>query len=109
MSEAPVIARQLLAAGPAAVILKLGDQGCVYVDRATVIHSPAYRIEPVDATAAGDTFNAGLAVALTEGRGMEEALAFANAAAAISVTRSGAQASIPTRAEVDAFLTSYTV
>ena len=60
----------------------------------------------VDTTAAGDTFNAGLAVALAEGKPIEEAIPFANAAAAISVTRMGAQASAPNRAEVDALLAS---
>jgi len=55
----------------------------------------------VDATAAGDTFNGALAVALAEGRDMADAIAFAMAAASISVTRPGAQASIPTRGEVD--------
>jgi ribokinase len=57
-----------------------------------------------DATAAGDVFNAGLAVALAEDRPIAEALKFANAAAAISVTRIGAQASVPARIEVDQFL-----
>ena len=54
----------------------------------------------VDATAAGDTFNGALAVALAEGRSVGDAIAFANSAAALSVTRFGAQASIPTRVEV---------
>jgi ribokinase len=58
----------------------------------------------LDKTAAGDTFNAALAVALSEDRGIADALRFANAAAAISVTRMGAQASVPARAEVDEFL-----
>ena len=106
--EAPALARQLLEMGPSAVILKLGDNGCLYVDRDRAIHSPGFRVEARDATAAGDTFNAALAVALTEGRELEAALRFANAAAGISVTRIGAQVSIPKRAEVDAFLRSYT-
>ena len=61
-------------------------------------------MEVRDTTAAGDTFNAALAVALAEGQAVERAVLFANAAAAISVTRLGAQASAPTRAEVDLFL-----
>jgi ribokinase len=61
-------------------------------------------VDAVDATAAGDTFNGALAVALSEGMRLDAAVRFANAAAALSVTRLGAQASIPTRSETDAFL-----
>jgi ribokinase len=61
-------------------------------------------VEVRDSTAAGDTFNAALAVALAEGREVDDALQFANAAAAISVTRVGAQASVPSRSEVDYLL-----
>ena len=61
----------------------------------------------VDTTAAGDTFNAGLAVALAEGKPIEQAIPFANASAAISVTRLGAQASAPSRAEVDELLAAH--
>jgi ribokinase len=69
-------------------------------------HFPAFKVEAVDATAAGDTFNGALAVALADGKPIDEAINFANCAAAISVTRVGAQASIPTRQEVDAMLRS---
>jgi len=58
----------------------------------------------LDTTAAGDTFNGALAVALAEGKPILEAAKFANAAAAISVTRAGAQSSIPSRKEVEEFL-----
>jgi ribokinase len=68
--------------------------------------SPGFAVEAVDTTAAGDTFNAALAVALAEGLALDDALRFANAAAAISVTRLGAQASAPDRAEVEALLRS---
>jgi ribokinase len=61
-------------------------------------------VEAVDTTAAGDVFNGALAVALAEERPLAEALRFAQAAAAISVTRAGAQPSAPTRAEIDAFI-----
>jgi ribokinase len=104
VAEAPAIARAVLALGPKSVVLKLGEQGAFFYDGSRGIHSPAPKVTARDTTAAGDTFNAALAVALAEERPIEEALAFANAAAAISVTRLGAQASIPTRAEVDAFL-----
>lgn len=104
--NAPELARAVLELGAASVVLKLGDQGSFYSNGKTEILSPAFRVEPKDTTAAGDTFNAGLAVALSEGQSMEQALRFANAAAAISVTRLGAQVSIPTRAEVDSLLAS---
>ncbi|MBI4877036.1 MAG: ribokinase [Acidobacteria bacterium] len=102
--QAPALAADLLQLGPRAVIVKLGEQGCCYVDGRVALHSPAFRVTAKDTTAAGDTFNAALAVALAEQAPVEQALRFANAAAAVSVTRLGAQASIPSRAEVQAFL-----
>jgi ribokinase len=104
LSAAPELARDLLAMGPRAVILKLGDQGCFYSDARERIHAPACRVEACDTTAAGDTFNGALAVALAEGQDMAASLRFACAAAALSVTRPGAQSSIPTRAEAESFL-----
>lgn len=101
--NAPALARSLRERGPTAIVLKLGDQGCFYSDADAEIHCPAVSVTARDTTAAGDVFNAALAVALAEDRPIAEALRFANAAAAISVTRIGAQASIPARAEVDHF------
>jgi len=103
-SDAPALARSLLERGPGAVILKLGDRGCFYCDRKVELLSGAFEVTARDATAAGDVFNAALAIAMAEGRDLAGSLRFANAAAAISVTRPGAQASVPTRAEVEAFL-----
>jgi ribokinase len=71
------------------------------MDRERSFYRPAFEVEAVDTTAAGDTFNAALAVALSEGGEIRWALKFANAAAAISVTRAGAQSSAPRRAEVE--------
>jgi len=88
------------------VILKLGDRGCLLLNDAGSRHFPAFPVEVRDTTAAGDTFNAALAVRLAEGKPIEEAIPFANAAAAISVTRFGAQASAPNRAEVGKLLAS---
>jgi ribokinase len=65
---------------------------------------PAFRVKPVDAVAAGDVFSGAFAVARTEGQTIKEAVRFACAAAAISVTRKGAQTSIPKRDEIEAFL-----
>ena len=92
--------------GPRSVILKLGEKGAFLDDGKGGRHFPGLRVEAVDATAAGDTFNGALAVALAEGKPMAEAIGFANAAAALSVTRLGAQASIPARGEVEAALES---
>ena len=104
--DAPQLARLLRALGPQTVVLKLGDQGCFCLDGDAAIYSPAFSVEARDATAAGDVFNAAFAVALAEDRPVDEALRFANAAAAISVMRVGAQASVPARSEVDEFLKS---
>jgi len=90
--------------GPRSVVLKLGDRGSYYSADTGSFHTPAFTVEVRDSTAAGDTFNAALAVALAEEQPLERAMVFANAAAAISVTRLGAQASAPTRAEVNALL-----
>jgi ribokinase len=105
--DASEAARKLLDLGPANVIVKLGAQGCVIVNRQTCDHIPGFAVTPLDTTAAGDTFNAAFAVALAESLTVHAAARFAHAAAAISVTRFGAQSSIPTRAEVDAFLAAH--
>jgi ribokinase len=104
-ADAPEIARALReSCGVDTVVLKLGERGCFWLDADHELHADAFRVQAIDTTAAGDTFNAGLAVALAEGRAIEDALRSANAAAAISVTQIGAQASIPPRADVDLFL-----
>ncbi|HEX4807498.1 MAG TPA: ribokinase [Bryobacteraceae bacterium] len=105
-SDAPEIATALRSLGTRAVILKLGDQGCYYQDEHNEWSVPAFPVQAIDTTAAGDTFNGALAVALAESQPIELALRFANAASAISVTRRGAQLSVPKRGEVDAFLKS---
>jgi len=104
IDDAPEVACALRALGAATVVVKLGEKGAMVADRAGTRHFAAPRVVAVDATAAGDTFNGALAVALAEGRTLDEAVIFANTAAALSVTRLGAQASIPVRDEVDAKL-----
>jgi ribokinase len=102
LEEASEVAQRLLGLGPKCVVLKLGEKGAWLADGSRSLHFPAWPVEAVDATAAGDTFNGALAVALAEGNPLELAIPFANCAAALSVTRLGAQASIPSRAEVEA-------
>jgi ribokinase len=104
IDSATALGHKIREFGVRAVIVKLGDQGCVYCGPSETIASPPFAIKAVDSTAAGDTFNAALAVALAEGANMHHALRFANAAAAISVTRPGAQTSAPARNEIDAML-----
>jgi ribokinase len=102
--EAENAARKLLASGPSTVIVKLGALGVVIANNTGCQRVPGFPVQAVDSTAAGDTWNGGFAVALAEGKEIAAAAKFANAAGAISVTRSGAQSSIPRRAEVDRLL-----
>ncbi len=104
LTEAREMSQALRALGPKIVILKLGDQGCLCTDGAMEYLVPGFPVTAVDTTAAGDTFNAALGVALCEHMPLEDALRFSNAAAAISVTRLGAQSSAPSRDEVEEFL-----
>jgi ribokinase len=102
--DARAAADGLLRAGYRGVVLKLGELGC-YVATAQVRGAvPGFKVAAVDTTGAGDTFNAAFAVSLAEGATIMDATVFANAAAALSVTRPGAQSSIPTRAEVESLL-----
>lgn len=98
--DAEAAARQLQSAGCSRVIITRGEQGCCVLDGDAVTHLPAQRVEAIDAVAAGDVFNGTLATALAEGRSLIEAAHFASVAASISVTRRGAQLSIPTRDEI---------
>jgi ribokinase len=96
----------LHARGVRTAILKMGEAGCFVSGRGETFIVSAHSVKAVDTTAAGDTFNAGLAAALAEGQSLRAAVGLANAAAAISVTRAGAQASAPTRAEAEQLMRS---
>ena len=91
----------LMARGARSVVVTLGERGVLACGDGPPYHVPAFGVDVVDTTAAGDAFNGALAVALTEGRERPAALRFASAAAALACTRRGAQASLPTRAEVE--------
>lgn len=105
-AQAVAIGRKLLGMGAATAIMKLGSQGCVIVGSGDPVLIAAPKVKAVDTTAAGDVFNAGLSVALSEGLDLPAACRFANHAAALSVTRLGAQAAVPDRAEVNEFMKS---
>lgn len=99
--ETVAAARALLGMGVGAVVLTLGEAGAMWARADQVSRVPAFQVTPVDTTAAGDAFTAGLAVALAEGRSLDDAVRWANAAGALATTRLGAQPSLPTRAAVD--------
>ncbi len=94
----------LLARGVRHVVVTLGGEGSLVKGPDCCERVEARRVEAVDTTGAGDTFNGALAVALSEGRPLREAVRFATAASSIAVTRMGAQSSVPMREEVDALL-----
>jgi len=90
----------LLARGIKTVIITLGPRGAFVVSEEFRGLVPGFKVEAVDTTAAGDVFNGALAVALTKQQALADAVRFANAAAALSVTRWGAQPSAPRRKEI---------
>jgi len=97
-------AQHLLARGVRRVIVTLGTKGVLYCDGKSALHFPAFPVDAVDTTGAGDAFNGALAVGLAAAGTWEEALPLANAAAALACTRRGAQTSFPRRAEVETFM-----
>jgi len=107
-AEAEEAARVLHTRTNQTVIVKLGAQGCVIVTDSRTAHVPSFPVLAVDTTAAGDTFNGALAVALAEGLDLIDASRFANAAGALCVTKPGAIPSIPSRPAVELFLKSAT-
>jgi ribokinase len=104
LDKASSSAAQIQESGPPVVIVTLGAQGAWVADGPRGFHVPALRVHAVDATAAGDVFCGSLAVALAEAMSLDEGVRFASAAAAIAVTRLGAQPSIPYREEILRFL-----
>lgn len=111
MEDGPAMeaaAERILALGPKSVVLKLGSRGCLIASAEGFHRVPGFKVEAVDTTAAGDVFNGAFATALAEGQAVPYAARFANAAAALSVTRPGAQDSVPSREAVDRFLRAAT-
>ena len=103
-AEADALAGTLLGLGPRAVVVTRGAAGALVATAEDRTHVAAFPVEPRDTVAAGDVFNGCLAVMLAEGLDLVAATRFAAAAAAISVTREGAQTSAPRRGEIEAFL-----
>jgi ribokinase len=103
-ADARNAAARLRQRGPKLAIITLGERGCYASGDGFEGAVPAFKVRPADTTAAGDVFNGALAVALAERRPVPEALRFASGAAALSVTRHGAQPSAPMRREIEDFL-----
>jgi ribokinase len=97
-------ANTLLQKGVKTVIITMGKNGVFIFEKGTSVHVPAFKVDAVDTTAAGDTFNGAMVVALNEGKSLQEAVRFGQAAAALSVTKLGAQPSVPHRSEITSFL-----
>ncbi|WP_270179748.1 ribokinase [Alkalihalobacillus sp. CinArs1] len=93
--------KEALKAFPNKVLITEGEQGVRYFDGEKEVLVPSFKVEVVDTTGAGDTFNAAFGVAVAESKEMQESIRFANRAASLSVTGFGAQGGMPTREEVE--------
>jgi len=104
--DAVAAASKLLTTGVKTVVVTLGAKGALYCTPDRTVDIPAYPVEAVDTTAAGDAYTGALATALAEEKSLVESLKFAAAAAALAVTKAGAQPAMPLRQEVDEFIAS---
>ncbi|MCE7792773.1 ribokinase [Salipaludibacillus sp. CUR1] len=102
-------ADRLLASGAGKVIVTAGDRGCYYVGGGTREHIPPEKVKAVDTTAAGDSFIGAMAAGLSEGLAERKAIDLAVKAAAVTVTRKGAQPSLPDRGEVEDYFSGKTL
>lgn len=106
--DVKVMVREVLELGVRGLVLKLGAQGAIVAEGiGSICMVPAFKVKAVDTTAAGDAFNGGFAVGLMRGLNPAESARFASAAAAIAVTRAGAQPSMPTIDEVEQFIAEH--
>ena len=102
-TTAQLAAQVLVSHGVERVVITMGSAGAYLYEGGKGVLIPACKVSAVDTTAAGDVYNGALCAALAEGQSLQDALKFATKASAISVTRVGAQPSVPTREEVDNF------
>lgn len=106
LASAREAAERLVARGVGRVVVTLGENGALVCDGAEALHFPAFPVQAIDTTAAGDAFNGALAVGLAADGTIEQAIPLAAAAAALTCTKRGAQSSLPGRADVERFLQS---
>jgi sugar/nucleoside kinase (ribokinase family) len=104
LTDPVAIARRLLAAGPGAVVLTMGERGSLYVSRTEQVHTPALRIEVVDTTGCGDAFSAGYLVSVLRGLSVHEALRRATAAATLVASGLGSDAGLTNWPDLEDFL-----
>ena len=100
-------ARKLLSQGTFSVIVTMGEKGALLVSQDDTFHVPAFPVNVLDTTAAGDAFIAGMTVSLAHGKALRESIRYACACGALAVTKFGAQPSLPTALEVEEFLASH--
>ncbi len=103
VEDGKVAVKYLMDKGVPQVVVTLGSRGVLYNSGKDIVHKPALDVKAVDTTAAGDSFCGALAVAFSEGRGIDEAISFANLVGALTVQKKGAQSSLPTREEAEIF------
>lgn len=104
IADAQKAARALLDKGVKTVVITLADKGALLATPDGIRHVAGYPVKPVDTVAAGDSFNGALAVAIVNGKSLEEAVSFANAVGALTVTKEGAIPSLPHLEEVERFI-----
>lgn len=104
LRDAGKAADLLLDKGVKIVVITMGEKGAFLATKKKTSHFPAVAVKPLDTTGAGDSFVAALTVALIQGKGLEEAVRYANYAASLSVTRAGAQPSLPHIKELEDFI-----
>jgi ribokinase len=102
--DIPRMGESLLKMGVRNVVITLGSKGLFFKNRDMEFWMKAFKVNVVDTTAAGDAFLGALATALTENKSIQEALRFANGAGALATTRLGAQPSLPSRRDLEVFL-----
>jgi ribokinase len=102
--DALAAAERLVRDGARAALITLGGNGALYCDADRALHCPAVKVQPIDTTAAGDSYLGALATALAEGQPVSHSLGFAAAAAGLAVTRLGAQPSLGARGELEQFI-----
>ena len=94
----------LLDKGVGTVISKAGRNGAFIANRKELTHIPGFSVHAIDTTAAGDSFNAGFAFALSQGKSLKDCVKMANGVAALSTTAKGAQEAMPTLEQVEEFV-----